>query len=325
MARKTAFYAGLLAVSFILSAGPLAAEVVKKGAAAAKKPPAAKKAPAVKKAPDPARPAAEDLARLERVRLRLADWEKSAGSFSLHGLDLKGFLAPDALAYKAGSAYLRLRGSKLTHEQAVARIAASIPRWKRYEGQSIFLLTIANPLYVQGKKKNRVFTQSKGLGYETLLIRDARNRRLKGKLAGLPKDLRLASLRLKKFWQTGDGVTRLVRPGSRGELLRNPGSIGRKAKLSKPFKAWVLEAGPAEIEVLVRRSQVKGSKSRTFRISFENWKRYEGPWDDDILDLNESRPWQELKALTLEIRLPPGGLTVSPALQALLKEASSPR
>ena len=32
-----------------------------------------------------------------------------------------------------------------------------------------------------------------------------------------------------------------------------------------------------------------------------------------------------LDALTLEIRLPPGGLTVSHALQALLKEASSPR
>ena len=325
MAGKIAFYAGLLALSLTLSTGRLAAEVVKKGGAPAKNPAGAKKAPAVKKAPARPRPAAEDLARIERVRLRLADWEKSAGTLSLHGLDLKGFLAPDAVAYKAGSAYLRLRGSKLSHEQAIARIAASLPRWKRYEGQSLFLLTLANPLYVQGKKKNRIFTQSKGLGYETLLIRDARSRRLKGKLAGLPANLRIASLRLKKFWQTADGVTRLVRPGSRGELLRNPGSIGRKAKLSKPFKAWVLEAGPAELEVLVRRSQVESSKSRTFRISFENWKRYEGPWSDDVLDLNENRPWQELDALTLEIRLPPGGLTVSHALKALLEEAASPR
>ena len=45
---------------------------------------------------------------------------------------------------------------------------------------------------------------------------------------------------------------------------------------------------------------------------------------DGLLDLNENRSWQELTNLTLEIRLPPGGLAVSPALQALLKEASSP-
>ena len=129
---------------------------------------------------------------------------------------------------------------------------------------------------------------------------------------------------MKKFWQTGDGITRLVRPGTRDELLRNPGSIGRKAKLSKPFKAWVLEDGPAELEVLVKQSQIAGSKSRTFRVSLAGWKRYEGPWADDLLDLNENRSWQELTSLTLDIRLPPGGLAVSPALQALLKEASSP-
>lgn len=318
MRRNLAIYTSLLVLSFLCLSGNLTAEVVKKGGDAAKKAPADKKVPAA------ARPDAEDLARIERIRLRLADWEKSAGLFSLHGLDLKGFLAPDAVAYKAATTYLRLRGSKLSHKQAIARVASSLPRWKRYDGQGLFLLRIANPGYAQGKQKNRVFTQSKGLGHETLMIRDARNRRLKGKLAGLPSNLRMATLRVKKFWQTGDGVTRLIRPGSREELLRNPGSIGRKAKLSKPFKAWVLESGPAELEVLVRKSQIAGSKSRIFRVSFEGWKRYEGPWAGDILDLNESRSWQDAARLVLEIRLPPGGLAVSPALEALLKEASSP-
>ncbi len=312
MTAKCSFYPYLLALTLLLPAGTLAAEVVKKVG------------PAAKKAPGQAKPAAEDLARTEKIRLRLADWEKSAASLSLHGLDVKGFLAPDAVAYKAASTYLRLRKSGLPHEEAIRRLASSLPRWKRYEGQGLFLLRIANPLYLQGKKQRRVFTQSKGLGHETLQLRDARNRRLKGKLAGLPANLRLATLRVKKFWQTGDGVTRLVRPGTRGELLRNPGSIGRKAKLSKPFKAWVLEAGPAELEVLVKQSQLAGSKSRTFRVSLVGWKRYEGPWADGLLDLNENRSWHELTSLTLEIRLPPGGLAVSPALQALLKEASSP-
>ena len=318
MTANCSFYPYLLALALLLPAGTLAAEVVKKVA------PAVKKAPAGKKAPDPARLAAEDLARIEKIRLRLADWEKSAVSLSLHGLDIKGFLAPDAVAYKAAATYLRLRKSGLLHAEAIRRVASSLPRWKRYEGQGLFLLRIANPLYRQGKKQHRVFTQSKGLGHATLQLRDARNRRLKGKLAGLPANLRLATLRVKKFWQTGDGITRLVRPGTRDELLRNPGSIGRKAKLSKPFKAWVLEAGPAELEVLVKQSQIAGSKSRTFRISLAGWKRYEGPWADDLLDLNENRSWQELTNLTLDIRLPPGGLVVSPALQALLKEASSP-
>ena len=43
MAGKIAFYAGLLAQSLTLSAGRLAAEVVKKGGAPAKKPVDAKK------------------------------------------------------------------------------------------------------------------------------------------------------------------------------------------------------------------------------------------------------------------------------------------
>lgn len=316
MTVKCSFCPYLLTLALLLPAGALPAEVVKKVA------PAAKKAPAGKKALD--RPANEDLARIQKIRLRLADWEKSAAALSLHGLDIKGFLAPDAIAYKAASTYLRLRKSSLPHEEAIRRLASSLPRWKRYEGQGLFLLRIANPLYQQGKKQHRIFTQSKGLGHETLQLRDARNRRLKGKLAGLPANLRLAALRVKKFWQTGDGVTRLVRPGTRDELLRNPGSIGRKAKLSKPFKAWVLEDGPAELEVLVKQSQIAGSKSRTFRVTLAGWKRYEGPWADGLLDLNENRSWQELTNLTLEIRLPPGGLAVSPALQALLKEASSP-
>ena len=68
MTAKCSFHPYLLALTLLLPAGALAAEVVKKIA------PAAKKAPAGKKAPDPARLAAEDLARIEKMRLRLADW-----------------------------------------------------------------------------------------------------------------------------------------------------------------------------------------------------------------------------------------------------------
>ena len=321
MAGKYALYAGLFSLVASLAISSLSAEVVKKGGAPDKKPAQDPKAAPGKKAVE--QQGAADKARIEQIRLRLADWEKSGGALSRHGLDLTGFLAPDALAYKAATTYLRLRTSQLTHKQAIAKIALSLPRWKRYEGQSLFLLKIANPLYKQGKQKNRIYTQSRGLGAETLIIRDAKKRRLKGKLAGLPANLRIASLRLKKFWQTGDGITRLVRPGSREGLLRNPGSIGRKAKLSKPFKAWVLEKGPAELEVLVKRATVEGSKSRLFRLSFESWKTYEGPWEEDLLDLNENRSWKELESLPLEIRLPPGGLSVSPALQALIDEAAA--
>lgn len=321
MAGKKHLYAGLLTLVALLATDGLPGEVVKKGGEPGKKP-----APAPKAAPDRKaleKEAAADRARVEQIRLRLADWEKSGARLSRHGLDLTGFLAPDALAYKAASTYLQFRARPMTHKQAIDKIALSLPRWKRYEGQSLFLLKIANPLYKQGKDRSRIYTQSKGLGAETLVIRDARKRRLRGKLAGLPYNLRLASLRLKKFWQTGDGITRLTRPGSRESLLRNPGSIGRKAKLSKPFKAWVLEKGPAELEVLVKHSQVEGSKSRLFRLSLESWKLYEGPWEEDLIDLNENRSWKELESLPLEIRLPPGGLSVSPALQAIVDEATA--
>ena len=76
MTAKCSFYPYLLALTLLLPAGTLAAEVVKKVG------PAAKKAPAGKKAPGPATPAAEDLARIEKIRLRLADREKSAASTS---------------------------------------------------------------------------------------------------------------------------------------------------------------------------------------------------------------------------------------------------
>ena len=69
MTVKCSFCPYLLTLALLLPAGALPAEVVKKVA------PAAKKAPAGKKAP--ARPANEDLARIEKIRLRLADWEKA--------------------------------------------------------------------------------------------------------------------------------------------------------------------------------------------------------------------------------------------------------
>ena len=132
MTAKCSFYPYLLVLTLLLPAGTLAAEVVKKVG------PAAKKAPAGKKAPGQAKPAAEDLARIEKIRLRLADWEKSAASLSLHGLDVKGFLAPDAVAYKAASTYLRLRKSGLPHEEAIRRLASSLPRWNDTKDRDFF-------------------------------------------------------------------------------------------------------------------------------------------------------------------------------------------
>ena len=88
--------------------------------------------------------------------------------------------------------------------------------------------------------------------------------------------------------------------------------------------AWDVALEVAVLLVLLIHQNLPVTMRLTFRVTLAGWKRYEGPWADGLLDLNENRSWQELTNLTLEIRLPPGGLAVSPALQALLKEASSP-
>lgn len=293
----------------------LPAEIVKKKPASEDK----KKADPQKPPQEPKVQDPKDVARQKALTLRVQDWELSAATSARHGLRVKGTLFPDALSFKIASGYLSRRGQGRSHAEALGELVKKLPRWKRYEKNCLLLLELRNEKPKVSKTDQRLYTLERSLHREGLRLADSRGRRLNLTLAGFPSNLRLTKLRVKKFWTTSDGLTRRVRPPddpARGDPL----SYGRKAKISKPFPALVLEEKPAEVEILVRQQTVQKTRSGSFVLSLHHWKKYEGPFEKDVLDLNQGRPWDTLKDLRLKIDIPPSGMAVSPEILALVDE-----
>lgn len=259
----------------------------------------------------------DDARRLDGIRLRLRDWSKSTARISHEGLRLEGSLLPDALVYKTATTYLALREGGLDHAAAIAHLARSLPRWKRYTGRALVLVGMKNEKFELGKKNRRVYTfeRNKKLDRDGIWLLDARKRRLPFQLAGKPAGIRVTKLRVKKFWRTRDGLTR--RPRQSGE---DPPGIGRGEFISKPFHSAVIEDTPVEIELLLNQKLLGKKGSRSCTVQLRHWKRYEGPFDGDILDLNEKRPWKAINELQIVVQLPASGRRVSRQLRELLEE-----
>ena len=263
----------------------------------------------------------EDTKRLEAIRLRLGDWTQTSFVSSQQGLLLRGTLIPDALVFKIASTYLDFRQQGTDHQTALTRIAPSLPRWKRYRDRASFLITMRNEKYRLADKERRIFSleRNKNLNRDAITIRNDKKRNLRYRFAGRPSGLRTVRLRIKKFWVTGDGASRRSRSKDDPEG-RDPASPGRKAMLSKPFTTLVLEDEIAELEVLVDKKSLLKSKAEFFRVGLHHWQRYEGPFEKDAVDLNESRPWPVLKDVQLEVRLPPSEMKVMKELRELVGE-----
>jgi hypothetical protein len=261
---------------------------------------------------------ARDAARLRALSLRLKDWKESAAAATRRGLGLRGVLIPDAVSFKIASTYLALRGQGHDHSRAVAQLAKTLPRWDRYEKNGLLVLELHNEKFELTKTDRRVFTFSLDRSFvrQGLQLLSARGRRLPVKLAGKPSNLRQEQLVVKKFWVTRDGLTRRVRP--RDDPARDPGSIGRDSYLKKAGEALILEKGPSQLEILVSREHLERTRSRVFRLRLHNWKRYEGPFEKNVLDLNENRRWDPLSDVSLVVELPPAGMAISPEIQALV-------
>ena len=273
----------------------------------------------------PQAPAKNEDPAVRRLALRLADWEKAEGRMTVDGLTARAFIAPDALAYRIASTYVRLRRGGMMHGPAITRLRASLPRWKRYDGRSLLRVSLHNSKFEIGKKDRRVYTQTRNLTRDAIVVRAGKKTRLGTKLGGSPANLRVASLRVKKFWTTADGFTRRFTPRrERGRLVRDPASIGRKAVLSRPVKALVLEDKPAEVELLLTRKHLEKRGRTAVGLELHGWKTYEGPWKGDVIDLNERREWKELGTFALKVPLPPGGLVVSPEIRAIVEQVRMP-
>jgi len=306
---------GLVAFSSLGS--PARADIEKKPA------PDEKKAPEKKGEPKADAPKVDQDSQLRRIVLRLADWESALGRVSIDGLDVNAFLAPDALVYKCASSYVRFRRAGQSHERAMATLKRLVPRWKRYEKASLLVLRMRNRKYDGQDDEKRVYTLTKNLSKEAIVLRVGKKTRFPMRLAGVPAGLRSTKLRVSKFYTTADGFTRRIQPRRPNDtgINRDPASIGRKPKLSKPVKGVVLEDDEAEVELLLSRKRVQKSKRRSFRVELPNWKVYEGPWEKDIVDLNQSRTWSDVKGLAFDMPLPPTGFRVAPELTKLLGAA----
>ena len=162
-----------------------------------------------------------------------------------------------------------------------------------------------------GPPPRRVFTLQKEL-LQALALLAPDGKRLTARLAEAARNLRSTQLRKKKFWTTADGR------GRAGAYdPDDPASIGRKPLLSKPFPALLLEDKPAEAELIFK---LKPNKAAMPRLNLSDFYRYEGPFQNDELDLNGGRRWDPIQAITVELRAPPGGLEIPRALEDLVAE-----
>ena len=265
-------------------------------------------------APNPPR-AVDDEERLAALRFQIEDWRSGALETRHHSLTLETTVLPDAVAFHVVSEYLAHRKTGKDHDAAVALVAEKLPRWKRFEKRALVRLVLTNDRHELSRKNHRrVFTLEKNLEKTGIALRSGK-KRLPTKLAGKPSALRLTKLRKKKFWTTRDGAT-----GRGGAKDKDAGSVGRVPLLSKPFAALVLEKDPATIDLIVRPRDLERSRGRKLHLSLERWKRYEGPFKDDVLDLNDHRPWDELEELTAPIRLPAGRFGLRDSTHTLVDE-----
>ena len=263
---------------------------------------------------------------LEAVSIYLRDIEGTLVETSDAGVKLSAHFAPDAQAWSVVSRYVTLRKEKKAHAAAVEAIAADGEGIRKREGVAAVLLHLEKVRekprnFVPGDVGKRlIFTVDKPLapgkgqsaaGAVAMTASDGKA--ITAWQLAPTENLREAKLRVKKFWKTADGK------GRKGAYDPNdPDSVGREPLLSKPIVALVLEEKAASAEVLLK---LRGKKPPSLEL--RELKRYEGPFVDDQIDLNQGRTWEALKPLRLELREPPGGLEVPQTVRDLVLEVKA--
>jgi hypothetical protein len=262
---------------------------------------------------------ANDAARLRGIVFTLRDWADSATKTSKSGLEVVGALIPDAAAYRIARRYIEARKAGGGHEAAVDEVAKNAREDKELHGRALVRIELSNPGFELPRERRRLFTVEKSLDRESIIVLTPKDRRIPVKLAEYPKGMRVTELRIQKFWTTSDGSTR--RPPKRGDPdAKDPRALGRESLRSKPFKAGLIEDKPAAIELLVAPKPIVDLDSLS--IVLEKWKRYEGPFKDDVLDLNDNRPWDEIPDFRFELHWPVGHIEVRPQLRVLVEEVA---
>lgn len=251
------------------------------------------------------------------IRVFVKDHEKPRNVYSESGLKIGATILPDPFAYRAGKLYLAERDAGRSHADAIEKAAEKLKQAKQTIDLAGLRLLIENPEYKVSDKHRRIYTiQEKIPGKVLTLLAGGKSVELR--LADKPANLREANVRIKKFWKLKDGRRKRLRIGDPDP---DPIPVGPKPPnfepiLSKPMSAFVIEKDAVEVHAFFAPKALESAKTFEFRLAAV--KKFEGPFEDDLVDLNDGRRWDPIEPITLKLDLPPGGTDVPQPLLDVL-------
>lgn len=270
-------------------------------------------APGEKRKDDPA---------LARMRTFVSDLQKVRNRQSEQGLGLAATLIPDLFAFEVGRRYLKARDEGLDEVDAEDRVISELKDCGKLDKRSGLRLTISNAGHELPGGAVRIFTlQGKFPGEALRLLglskRSTEERKIGRPLPALlmekPSNLRRARVRIKKFWK-------LRKRGSppRGDPdPADPQSRFKDPILSDPFPVLLVEEKPVELTLVV--SKATAAKYEHFELVVAEFKKYEGPFRKNLIDLNGGRTWKSIRSILVPVDLPPEGHEVPEDLEILAK------
>jgi hypothetical protein len=237
-----------------------------------------------------------------RLQTYVAQFDRPRNTYTSGSLTVAATIVPDVDAYFVGKSYLEFRRKGMAHGASVQKVAKVLKKKKQkltdraglrvvLSGPGIHTFHAALPqktIRLTGRKKG---SSSKGnKGFKPVPI----------KLAADPNHMRVARVRVKKFFKLKEGGT-------------------REPILSKPKTVRVLEAHKGEIHLSFPNKVLRKNKAFRLELRGSVIKHYNGNFAQDMIDLNRRQyKWEPIESIQMVLDLPPEGTEVPRALQDLV-------
>ncbi len=253
-----------------------------------------------------------DLKKLQAVaKVYVRDLEKLRDATQESDLEIKSTLVPNLLAFELAKEILKFKKADTSRELFLLQIVSVLKKKKLKQPLSAVRVQLSNLKHTKDILKDQtVFTLQGKLPGSLIGVKEyAKGKSKKGKslktiFSYAPKDLRVAKIRIKKFYKL-----------SKNKVT---GTNRREPIISKPKTVSLIEGKPVFAEI--RFSTSKLTKGARYTLNLKGIKKYTGPFAQDIFDLNEGRRWKEISPFQLRLSLPPSGTKVPRQLQQILAE-----
>ena len=253
-----------------------------------------------------------DLKKLQAVaKVYVRDLEKLRNATQESDLEIKSTLVPNLLAFELAKEILKFKKVDTSRELFLLQIVSALKKKKLKQPLSAVRVQLSNLKHTKDILQDQtVFTLQGKLPGSLIGVKEyAKGKSKKGKslktiFSFPPKDLRIAKIRIKKFYKL-----------SKNKVT---GTNRREPIISKPKTVSLIEGKPVVAEI--RFSTTKLTKGARYTLSLKGIKKYTGPFVQDIFDLNEDRKWKEISPVQLRLSLPPSGTKVPKQLQKVLTE-----